>query len=366
MKKIITMTLVLLLCISAVLMTGCSGSKQISYPYEEYNLDEYIKLPDYSKYDITPKAVEVTDEDLQIQIDYILKQSGTTEKVTEGTVEKGDTVNISFKGTLEDGTTNQGMQSDSYRLTLGSGGMINGFEDGLYGATIGQPVTLDLKFPDPYSNSPDLAGKGVTFEVTVLNKEVSVPAELNDEFVQKNSEFKTVEEYKADLKKNYIAYLENQSLQQLQKDIYSKLLEETEILKYPEGQVDAEVSAVRALEEEAAKAQNLEFENFVKQYYGVEMEEYEKNLKEVGQSMVEAKMIFCKIAQKDEVKITEKMYKEELNKLMMSQGAKDEKSFKESKGMTIEEYADKIDYKTSVLVQKVLDKLCKVDEEKTN
>ena len=223
MKKLLSILLIISLCFGLALMSGCSGSKVIKHPYEELNLDEYIKLVDYDKLEVKTEEVQVSDEEVQAQIDYILSQAGVSEKITEGTVKEGDVVNISFKGTLEDGTTNEGMQSDGYRLTLGSGGMIEGFEEGLYGAEIGKPVTLDLKFPDPYTNSPDLAGKGVTFEVTVLNKEVTVPAELNVEFVKNNSEYETVEEYRENLKKEYTKLKEEQAVNTAKKQLSTDL-----------------------------------------------------------------------------------------------------------------------------------------------
>lgn len=88
------------------------------------------------------------------------------------------------------------MNSEGYDLTLGSGSMIDGFEEGIFGATIGEEVSLDLKFPDPYTNNEELSGKDVNFKVTVLSKNVKNVPELNEEFVKANSEQETVEDYK--------------------------------------------------------------------------------------------------------------------------------------------------------------------------
>ena len=89
----------------------------------------------------------------------------------KGPLEEGDTVKISFKGALADGTTADGMSSDEYSLTLGSGSMIDGFEEGLYRSGHRRYGDAGSDIPDPYQNNTDLSGKDVTFEVTVLQQD---------------------------------------------------------------------------------------------------------------------------------------------------------------------------------------------------
>ena len=109
--------------------------------------------------------------------------SETNQTLTEGTVEDGDTVNIDYVGKL-DGEEFDGGSAEGYDLEIGSCTFIDGFEDGLIGHEIGEKVTLDLTFPDPYPNNPDLAGKPVVFDVTINAIKESQTPELNDEFVE--------------------------------------------------------------------------------------------------------------------------------------------------------------------------------------
>ena len=217
MKKTTTRLLALSLCLALTVLTGCGSSKNQfkppENPYDSLNLSEYVTLPDYNTYKTKALDVTVTDEQIEAEIESRLEAAATTEKVTEGSVEKGDKVEISYHGTLEDGTTEDGMNSDSYTLTLGEANMIDGFQEAIYGAKIGETITADLKFPDPYEINKELSGKKVTFEIKVLSKEVTVPAALDEQYknlasqngmewedVLENSLKLTQEEYEKELR----------------------------------------------------------------------------------------------------------------------------------------------------------------------
>lgn len=126
----------------------------------------------------------------------ILKKKGT--EVNDGTVEEGDSVTINFTGTI-DGKEFDGGSAEDYDLVIGEGGMIDGFEDGIIGMKKGETKELDLTFPDDYYEE-SVAGKPVVFKVTL--QKFTRPSELNDEWVAANTEYKTVDEYRAAVKKN--------------------------------------------------------------------------------------------------------------------------------------------------------------------
>jgi len=150
-------------------------------------------FPTKASYTIAPHdTIEISENDLEITEDSIdsyvtmfQEAYKTTEEVTEGVVEDGDVVHISYVGTI-DGEEFEGGSSDGYDLTIGSGSFIDGFEDGLIGVNVGESVQLNLVFPEDYS-SADLAGKDVVFDVTVINKQVSNTPEFTDAFVKENS-----------------------------------------------------------------------------------------------------------------------------------------------------------------------------------
>lgn len=146
-----------------------------------YKVSDYVTLGDYKGLTVEAAAVNVTDDDVKNEIasNYL---SSITESVTDRAVKDGDIVNIDYKGTYADtGEAFDGGTAQGQDLTIGSGQFIDGFEDGLIGAKIGDTVKLDLTFPDDYQ-STDLAGKAVVFEVTV-NSISTAATEVTDDNV---------------------------------------------------------------------------------------------------------------------------------------------------------------------------------------
>ena len=354
MKKLLSTVLILALVLSLGLtFTGCGESE----PYSKYDLSEYITLPDYNKFEVKVPEVNITDADIDAQIQKNLEAAATTKTVTEGTVQKGDTVSIKFDGTLEDGTTNDGMKSENYSLTLGSGSMIDGFEEGLYGATIGKEVSLDLTFPDPYPNNADLAGKGVTFKVTVLSKHEKEIPELTEEFVKNNSEAKTIAEYRSAVAKELEQADYDNQLYDIKFELYSQIIEETEVLKYPEKEVKNQVKVVTNTYKDKAEAASLKWEEYLEQELKLTEEDFNKQAKTYAEEIVKQEMIIYSIAAKEELTVTDEEYDVYLQTMLQSSGFADEKAFETYTGMTLEEYAETYRLDRDLLLTKELDKI---------
>lgn len=156
------------------------------------DISKYVKLGDYKNLEVTETKTEITDADVE---DYISQQlTYKAEEITEDRpVQENDTVNIDYTGYLDGEAFDGGSATDS-DLLIGSNSFIDGFESGLIGKSKGEEVTLDLTFPDPYSNNPDLAGKPVQFKVKI--NAIKAAPELTDEWVKNNTDKQTVDEYK--------------------------------------------------------------------------------------------------------------------------------------------------------------------------
>ena len=358
MKKTMSILLSCALCACLVAMTGCSS--KTSTPYDKYDLSEYITLPDYSKYTTGTPDVKITDDDINAEIQSRLEANPTTKEVKKGTVKEGDKVRISFKGTLADGTTKDGMSSDSSEITLGSANMIDGFQEGLYGATIGEPVTLNLQFPDPYPNDEDLSGKDVTFEVTVLCKLVEETPELNEEFVQANSEAKTVAEYKKLVKEDLEEEETQSQLTNFKNEIWTEIVDNTEVIKYPEEEVQAEMDTLDESYKKYAKDNNIEWETVLKDSLQMTQEEYDEQLKSYGEGVVKQKMIVYALQKQEDVEFPQDRYDEILKNILTSSGVDDEQAFEDKMGMSLEEYAESyngVGVKVSLTLDAVLDSI---------
>jgi trigger factor len=140
-----------------------------------------VELSEMSGVTIKRPKVEVTDADLQEMIERLRKQRVTWNEVERAAAD-GDRVTINFKGFIDDEPF-EGGSADEVPLVLGSGSMIEGFEEGLMGAAAGDSRTLELKFPDEY-RAENLAGKQAKFEVEVSKVEEPVLPEVDEEFAK--------------------------------------------------------------------------------------------------------------------------------------------------------------------------------------
>ncbi|MEJ2214623.1 MAG: trigger factor, partial [Gammaproteobacteria bacterium] len=140
-----------------------------------------VVLADLADAEVEKPVAEVTDADVEAMFDKLRKQRTTWNEVDRA-AQNDDKLDISFKGIM-DGEAFQGGSAENTPLVLGSGSMIDGFESGLLGASKGDERTLELKFPDEY-HAQDLAGKDVTFEVTVNSVSEPVLPEIDEEFVK--------------------------------------------------------------------------------------------------------------------------------------------------------------------------------------
>ncbi|MBE6673184.1 MAG: hypothetical protein E7599_06660 [Ruminococcaceae bacterium] len=222
----------------STMVTCQSGNTTYLYSVTVLDPDTSFMNADYrtlSKEEVD-KAV---NEDRASFID----QYAQYEEVTDRTnVQMGDKVSIDYVGTM-DGVAFEG-GTGSYDLVIGSHSFIDGFEEGLVDATVGSTVKLNLYFPDPYPNSPDLAGKPVLFTVTV--KSIKAPEAYTDQFVQRvtNKEYTTVESFEEYLKKTAIG---NLLFDKLKERIDTKTLPEALTEQYCQAYLDEMISYLASM-----------------------------------------------------------------------------------------------------------------------
>ena len=163
-----------------------------------------VSISDYSTIEVNSSDVEVTDETVDTYVDQIVSSKTVAEQITEGTVEEGDVVTIAFEGTFEgEEEPFEGGTSEGLTIQVGSGALIDNFEEQMTGKNIGEEFDVTVTFPEDYTANEEYVGKTATFKTTVLYKTVTSTPELNDEFVQEYSEkylpekLETVDEFKA-------------------------------------------------------------------------------------------------------------------------------------------------------------------------
>ena len=248
------------------------------------DVSKYVTIGEYKGLELTRTSQPVTDDDVQAEINYNLEDNGS--EVKDGTVENGDTVTINFTGT-SDGKEFDGGSAEDYELVVGDGEMIDGFEDGIVGMKSGETKELDLTFPDDYYEE-SVAGKAVVFKVTL--QKFTRPAELTDEWVAENTEYKTVDEYRAAVK----TQLEDTAVQTADYELYSDAWNEvqaaSEIKDYPKEDVDAAKKSYQELNEKYVKDAGMEMADFLESQ-GMSEEDYESECQQYAESKVEQNLI---------------------------------------------------------------------------
>ena len=152
-----------------------------------------VTLGDYKGIEVEKKTAEVTDEELQAEIDKVRESNSRMITIEDRAVEDGDITTIDFEGFV-DGEPFEGGKGEDYPLTIGSHSFIDNFEEQLIGKKIGEETEVNVTFPEQYQ-AEELQGKPAVFKVTVKEIKVKELPEVDDDFAQDVSEFDTVDEY---------------------------------------------------------------------------------------------------------------------------------------------------------------------------
>lgn len=294
MRKRIIVALLLVATV-AFAANGCQAMSKIDT--DEVTVSGYKGI-EIDKVDAVQK---IADKDVTAAIDQTREQNATSTEIKDRAVKKGDVTTIDFVGKM-DGKAFDGGSSQDYQLEIGSNSFIEGFEDSIIGHKIGDKFDWSGKFPADYQNA-DMAGKAVTFTITVKGiAEKKVP-ELNDEFVKKVSEkSKTVKEYKAEIKKQ----LEDQAKLSHEDSLYGAVmdavLKKAKVKKYDTEEIDKQVEQYIAQYKSQAEAAGTDLATFAKQNWGFESEDaLKKELETQIKSSQKDDIVVSAIAKKEKI-----------------------------------------------------------------
>ena len=181
-----------------------------------------VKLGEYKGFKIKKDKVKITDDDVKKELERIQEINARLISIEDRPVKDKDIVNIDFEGFV-DGEPIEGGSAKGYSIVIGSGSFIPGFEEQLIGVEKGSTKEIKVTFPEDYGNE-SLKGKEAVFNVTVNEiKEKELP-DINDEFAQDVSEFDTLEEYKADIRKKLEENAKNAADKKYEDEVIKKWL----------------------------------------------------------------------------------------------------------------------------------------------
>lgn len=281
--------------------------------YAEYNLEEYVTLGTYLGVVVNDRDPAPTQAEIDAYIRSILNESGKLIAVTERPVQLGDTVGISYEGTMDNMDTPSGLSTNGSvtNLVIGSGSYIDGFEDGLIGAALGETVELHLRFPDPYPNNTDLSGQPVTFKVTVASISETQLPEYNDYFVATVSDYSTVEEYEAAVALQL--YTKNADSIKNEKidTIWTTIASTSTIHQYPQVEVDLYLQEMMDYYNEYAVYSGYEsLDAMLAAMYGSDTSAFTAELRSTAEAAIMEDMILLSIINKEGITLTLAEYEE--------------------------------------------------------
>ena len=275
---------------------------------EDLATDEYVTLPDYTAMTVQAVKPDVTDERIE---SYINNNILTTYAVTDRAVAAGDAVKIDYVGKKDDVAFEGGTEED-YVLNIGSGKFIEGFEDGLIGVMPGETVDLNLTFPEEYQVA-ELAGADVVFTVTVDEIQESTeyanvtPEQLELMGLSYTSKEEIWEEAKKSVEENAEASYQSN----VYSAIFEKLYEESKFTSVPEHLVEEEIQNQNIyLETLSTNFYGLDSETFIREYYGMTVDEYNTQLRTMCEETVKLYLILEGVARAEGIEVTDEMMNE--------------------------------------------------------
>lgn len=299
------------LCAAAatMLLAGCTkkGEEETSAALTETTAAESqmpeegsVTLGEYKGLSVASADTTITDEQIEQQISFVLSANPDMVEITDRPAQEGDVVNIDYVG-MKDGEAFAGGTADGYDLELGSHSFIDGFEDGLVGASVGDELSLNLTFPENYGNK-ELAGQAVVFDVTVNAIQEKKDAELTDEFVKKVSNTaKTVEEYQAEVRKNLEDSAKENAEIQLQNDVMELALASCSFEGLEE-RVDAEFKIQMEQMEAALEQSEMSLSDYVAMF-GMSEDEFKKFMREDIEKSIQVSLMTAAIAAEEGLQV---------------------------------------------------------------
>ena len=270
-----------------------------------------VEVKDYKGIEVEKVVNPVTDEDINKQLDALREKNVTVETVDDRAAENGDDVVIDFEG-FKDDVAFEGGKAEDFTLSLGSGQFIPGFEDQIVGHNAGEEFDINVTFPEEYQVK-ELAGAPAVLKIKLKSISKKVMPELDDDMVKDSTEFDTVDEYKADVKKKLEEANEKHADSEVEAKIFDKVIENM-TAEIPQVMFDNRVNEMIGELEQRLAPQGISLDLYM-QYTGQTIDTVKKAYAEQAEKQVKLRLALEKIAKLENIEVTEDELKAEFDKL---------------------------------------------------
>lgn len=277
-----------------------------------------VKLGEYKGLKVEKKVAEVTDEDVEKQLKTFQDRQAKMVDVPEGAaVKDGDFTTLDFEGFV-DGEAFEGGKGQDYPLQIGSGSFIPGFEEQLIGVKVGEEKDVNVKFPENY-HAENLAGKDATFKCTIRSIKHKELPEINDELAKKVSKFETLDELKADIRKNLEENAERRAVSEQRTQAIDKATENIEV-DIPAVMIDNRVTAMIQEMAMRLEQQGMKLEQYL-QYAGTDIAKIREDYRETAEKNVKTDLMLEEVAKAEDIKVEAKDLDAEVAGMAAAYGA---------------------------------------------
>ena len=277
----------------------------------EVALKPEVTLGEYKGLEVPKADLEVTEDEIAGELRKEQEENSRVLDVDDRAVADGDKVTLDFEGFV-DGEAFEGGKGTDYPLTIGSGSFIPGFEEQLVGANIGEEKEVNVTFPEDYQ-AAELAGKPAVFKCTVKKIEVKELPELDDEFAKDVSEFDTLEEYKADIKKNLEEKKADAAKRAKEDAAVDKAIENAQ-MDIPEAMLQTQCRQMLDDFSRRMQSQGLSMDQYF-QFTGMTAEKMMEDMKPQALKRIQTRLVLEKVAEVENIQPTEEEVNEEISKM---------------------------------------------------
>ena len=270
-----------------------------------------VTLGEYKGVEVEKSDVEVTDEDINKEVDKERENNSRTIDVDDRAVESGDIIKLDFDGSV-DGVPFAGGKAENYTLTIGSGSFIPGFEDQLIGTKIGEDKDVTVTFPEDY-HEKSLAGKEAVFKCKVNAITVKELPDADDEFASEVSEFETLAEYKEDIKKKLTEKKEKAARAKKEAQAIEKAVENA-TMEIPDAMIDTQVQSMMEDFARRMQSQGLSLEQYF-QFTGMDAKKMHDQMKPEALKRIQNSLVLEAVAKAENIEISDETVDEEIAKM---------------------------------------------------
>ncbi len=277
----------------------------------EVALKPEIGLGKYKGVKVDKIDTEVSDEEVNAEIEKERERNARNIVVEDRAVKDGDMTVLDFEGFV-DGVAFEGGKGEDYSLTIGSGAFIPGFEEQLIGAEIGKETEVNVTFPENYQ-AEELKGKAAVFKCTIKEiKEKELP-ELDDEFASEVSEFETLAEYREDVKKNIKERKESEAKSEKEDAVIDAIINDSDI-ELPEAMIETQQRQMVDEFAQRIQMQGLSLEQYY-QFTGSSYEMLVEQVRPQAEKRIKSRLVLESVAAKENIEASEEDYAEEIEKM---------------------------------------------------